>query len=1743
MPLSPSTVALIGANVLEVRTPVITGGISLLRYMNVAGDVAAVRWSRDGKRYTEWMELVDDELLDIKRGRSPFILQIRLTVSPGDSASEAEVANRRGVLTFPHGGDTEMEKVFNSSFLSSVITRNDPDVYAWALNVFNKVCNRSGAAAFLNRDGEAFTDFFLAVCIFYAYFVIFARKYRLIRTDKDRYLDFLRQHDFFPSSSDNIRDLRDKYKDLLGLGFKRGTVLPFEEGGEVNDVLNRGTSIPLDVTLLDNVCTGIVLGFSSPGLQEDTFNPCFNSFPVYDNPGVPLFFNRLVPLFKYFDEAASDYVYYNSASDIQESIIGGFSSMGVEFVHISSGTTQDKYILSHLYNPTVVYSGGSQGDIDTYYGGQEQDGVRVDSTASVKNRVSLKFGDIVTLTTTSTGGVNGFLYRMWYGESSPTTYNAAFWQNLITADDQPRRPAVSVPFNKHILGFDYADRTLPEFSRLIPVDARRSYILDMDFSVSGDPKGISVDAGINTYSNKEGLPVDRYSLFSFKGGKITTSFIEDDDSRYNLIPISTLEQLDAIRYDLDGNGTPTGTVDQIASYNSAFDDVIEEDVTYSGYRLTTNLDFSGSQWENPTGGTFTGTRVTGGWVPIGDNTNAFASQFTAFFSGGGYVISNLFINDGGTHVGLFGYLGLTGIIKNVRIEGGSVSGTSYVGGLLGQASGQSEVANCYTTCSVSGTGSGVGGLVGLGNGDIIKNCYATGVVSGDASGNDIGIGGLIGINQGVGTTMNCYATGAVNGGNATDVGGLVGRPLDSITIKNCYATGTVTNTSGNAGGLVGNSGFNLAIITDSYFDSSTSGITTGKVLVNGDVTGVEVKSTLELQSPTTATGIYGNWDERIWEFGERFTQSIYPTLKVDFDLDGFLNEDYIRQGALSEIVSVSNLIPISTLEQLDAMRYDLDGNGTPTGTADQIASYNTAFDDVIEEGVTYSGYRLTTNLDFAGSQWENPTGGTYAGTRVTGGWVPISTFVSTFDGNGHTISNLYISRGSSGNIGLFGIISGAVIRNLGVVAGVVTGTGIRMGILAGETNFFNRLENCYVTGSIDGGNITGGLLGINDDDGKIEGCYATATVVGNNGVGGLVGSNGSDSIMKNCYAAGAVMARMNFVGGLAGINGADSVIENCYAVSTVTGTGSSVGGLVGINAGTITASYFDTATTGIATGTGAQSTAGLQNPTSTTGIYATWVNTVWDFGTGSQYPAIKVDFNNDGGTTWQEFGRQRGELGITVKPTPLALPTNTKPSLVYSLRGLIKGADSDVDIAEIIPFKDNLIPISTLEQLDAIRYDLDGNGDPTGTVDQIASYNSAFSVGTFDSVIIKGVLYGGYQLTKNLDFLDADSYASGTTNILWTETGGSLGGWDPIWDGSIGTRFSGIFDGNGHTISNLYISRGSSRNIGLFGGVGNTIIRNLGLLDVDVTGLITVGALVGSGLFSIIENCYSTGSVESGQSSPGGLVSSQVNGKISNCYSTCSVTGATSLSGPGIQHGGGLVANNVRSTLIGCYATGAVTGSLNRVGGLIGLNNGGTITDCYATGAVTGNDRVGSLVGLNSGTVQNCYATGAVTGTSNAGGLVGVGSAGTIIASYFDITTTGIATGTGAQATSVLQGHIRNTGIYGRWNDAIWDFGTVDDYPVLAAPFLSRVPVINIRGDEKYLFPYLLITAENTEVTLELSKISITPFNERSGYAFLGLKNTINLRAENPRQYLNEARSIIKNKFLPYNSFLNENFV
>ena len=219
------------------------------------------------------------------------------------------------------------------------------------------------------------------------------------------------------------------------------------------------------------------------------------------------------------------------------------------------------------------------------------------------------------------------------------------------------------------------------------------------------------------------------------------------------------------------------------------------------------------------------------------------------------------------------------------------------------------------------------------------------------------------------------------------------------------------------------------------------------------------------------------------------------------------------------------------------------------------------------------------------------------------------------------------------------------------------------------------------------------------------------------------------------------------------------------------------------------------------------------------------------------------------------------------------------------------------------------------------------------------------------------------------------------------------------WHSASNGTFTGNFNGNNHTIGYLYINHPESSEIGFFGYVvGNDAgtlgeIKNVGLVEANVTGGTNTGILIGYLSKGAVSNCYAAGTVHGGGAAGGliGILSQTQN--TTSCHFSGNVTGTSS-------EVGGLIGGFFGTNLTNSYSTGTVNGTSN-VGGLAGITQG-TLTSCFSTSDVTGAAYVGGLAGWINGSadITSCYALGDVSGTDNVGGLVAYMFGGSITKSY-----------------------------------------------------------------------------------------------------------------------------------------------
>ena len=334
---------------------------------------------------------------------------------------------------------------------------------------------------------------------------------------------------------------------------------------------------------------------------------------------------------------------------------------------------------------------------------------------------------------------------------------------------------------------------------------------------------------------------------------------------------------------------------------------------------------------------------------------------------------------------------------------------------------------------------------------------------------------------------------------------------------------------------------------------------------------------------------------------------------------------------------------------------------------------------------------------------------------------------------------------------------------------------------------------------------------------------------------------------------------------------------------------------------------------------------------------------------------------------------------------------------------------------------------------------------------------------------IRDDMSANYELTDDLDCSDTTSWNS--------ENGfATLGAYSQD-DPEINSGFTGSLDGNGHTISGLFIDRSEATFLGMFSYIKQDgVVKNLNLQEADIRGERYLGGIAGRNNGEIIDvsvsgnirgeeyvggivglnggfvsNSYSMGRINSDDRAAGGIAGQNSN-DIYLSYSTASIKGEMS---------GGIAALNL-GNIARSFSTGTIEGS--RAGGVAGANGysvrleaddsegilhtPGEIENSYSSATIDGSYS-GGVVAVNNGTIQNTYATGAIYGAEeDAGGLVGENHGeSNIQSSYYDEITTGYTRSAGGS--DLLTVDMKKKSSYEDWDfEKVWSMSE-EDYPQL----------------------------------------------------------------------------------------------
>lgn len=574
-------------------------------------------------------------------------------------------------------------------------------------------------------------------------------------------------------------------------------------------------------------------------------------------------------------------------------------------------------------------------------------------------------------------------------------------------------------------------------------------------------------------------------------------------------------------------------------------------------------------------------------------------------------------------------------------------------------------------------------------------------------------------------------------------------------------------------------------------------------------------------------------------------------------------------------------------------------------------------------------------------------------------WNPIgdsNSFKGIFDGNGHTVSDLYIN--SSGNyLGLFGYVDGAEIKNV-TVQGNVTGfyeegneqSGQYVGLVLGFGASNTKLENCKSEGSVTGYKNVGGIAGIMPYNGNvITSCTNRATVTGSgqnseyvggivgygqgfslcanfaditsegDNVGGLAGQlnpNSKSLGMSNCMNVGNVKGKQ-YVGGLAGACYAPQNTNN-YSIGRVEATNQYAGLLVG--------KYGNDPSKAFANTYYVEEGLVVENGTATVGKY---------YGDGTISASAQAVHQADvaSGKLASLLASVNSTWGQDLEQE------NTYPVLngkaVYFSGSILCNGHLLSEAYTNDQIKETATPAHSQEYEDGgfctvchESRELHG----TGTVDDPFLISSVAQLEYLrdQSNLGSGQITAHAKLVNDIDL----AYASASS-------------WIPV---SKSNAFAGTFDGNGHCIKNLYSSFYQGGYVGLFGFVDGGTIKNLTVEGIIESSCADQGMIAGYSYGGNYYNCVAKGRINtSGSADYVGGITGWVTRKSSSVTVVRGCASYVDIVSTGTFAGGIIGKSNNSIIMEACANYGNVTGKIN-VGGLMGYTDPKTdnrITNCY----------------------------------------------------------------------------------------------------------------------------------------------------------------------------------------------------
>ena len=538
-------------------------------------------------------------------------------------------------------------------------------------------------------------------------------------------------------------------------------------------------------------------------------------------------------------------------------------------------------------------------------------------------------------------------------------------------------------------------------------------------------------------------------------------------------------------------------------------------------------------------------------------------------------------------------------------------------------------------------------------------------------------------------------------------------------------------------------------------------------------------------------------------------------------------------------------------------------------------------------------------------------------------WTPIGTsdrpFTGTLDGNGYTIKGLTVGNGTNDNKAFFGFTKDATVKNIGFTSAVVKGHNQAAIVVAQAKS--STLSNIYVSGVVTGRDHVGTIAGDARDNTTITNCVSTAAALSTEHQGGGIAGWTNNSIFSYNIAYGAVTAPNNGAGGITGMvddKGKTEYISNLSAAPYIKGGNDRTHGINGwcnnsSNTGSNNLSWAETV---YYVGGNKKNATDITEPSNGSGIHGT-VTTTEELKQAATYTG--KGFSTD---TWQLTDGQWPRLkqfatmydaftsisalpniitpGQTVTVTATTALnrdikiTSSQPSIISVSGNTLKAEKSGTSEITIASTTDDLTQgasktftitveavnhtISTPEDLDKLRYDMTGD----------------------------------YVLANDIDMTGRNFVPFGIVN---NTTAG---------------KFTGTFDGQGHTIKGLKYDVSDKGEVGLFSQADNATIKNLIIEGAYFKGNANVGGIVGQMYRTTITDCAVLNSYIEGRDHVGAIAGEIAQTKVGDSYE------------------GGTITN--------CFSDARIKTREYQAGGMLGTIHCGTVEKNLFTGTVEGRE-------------------------------------------------------------------------------------------------------------------------------------------------------------------------------------------